>query len=385
MPNAAVLLQEFYPSDVRVRKELNEISKLNWTIYVFCLKKTQEPTYEDLGNVKITRLELSKNRGSFARYLFEYFTFFFKAKRWLKDLSKTVSLDVVHVHNLPDFLVFAAKNQKKQGAKIILDMHEITPEFFMSKYNLPKDSLIIRLIRFIEKRSIEFSDYVITVNKQLKEQFEKRTRPKNEITVIMNTVNEKEFPVNNRKPSSIFKAVYHGTLTDLYNLEFAIEAISAIRHRLNNFEFHIYGNGTNYHKIKNLVSELKLNDQIFVHGHVDYRYIPEILSDCDLGILPLRKDVMTDLSFSNKLGEYVHYKIPVLCTRLNAISEYFTDEEINYFANNDKLDFGNKLLEIINNPSSAHEKSARAKDLYKHISWDVMGDRLTALYKSLAN
>jgi len=36
---------------------------------------------------------------------------------------------VIDVNTLPDFLVFAAASAKWMGAKIVLDMHEITPEF----------------------------------------------------------------------------------------------------------------------------------------------------------------------------------------------------------------------------------------------------------------
>jgi hypothetical protein len=36
---------------------------------------------------------------------------------------------VIDVSNLPDFLVFAGLHAKWKGAKIVLDMHEITPEF----------------------------------------------------------------------------------------------------------------------------------------------------------------------------------------------------------------------------------------------------------------
>ena len=38
--------------------------------------------------------------------------------------------DFVHVHNLPDILVLSALVPRLTGAKIILDMHEIMPEFF---------------------------------------------------------------------------------------------------------------------------------------------------------------------------------------------------------------------------------------------------------------
>jgi hypothetical protein len=41
---------------------------------------------------------------------------------------------VIDVNTLPDFLVFAACYASWKGAKVVLDMHEITPEFFISRF-----------------------------------------------------------------------------------------------------------------------------------------------------------------------------------------------------------------------------------------------------------
>ena len=43
--------------------------------------------------------------------------------------------DLIHVHSVPDFEVFAVLIPKLLGAKIILDIHDIVPEFYASKFN----------------------------------------------------------------------------------------------------------------------------------------------------------------------------------------------------------------------------------------------------------
>ena len=47
---------------------------------------------------------------------------------------------MIHVHSVPDFLVFAALVPKLLGARIILDIHDILPEFYASKFGASKDS-----------------------------------------------------------------------------------------------------------------------------------------------------------------------------------------------------------------------------------------------------
>ena len=44
--------------------------------------------------------------------------------------------DIVHVHNMPDFLVFSALVPKLFGSKVLLDLHDPMPELIQCIYNL---------------------------------------------------------------------------------------------------------------------------------------------------------------------------------------------------------------------------------------------------------
>jgi hypothetical protein len=61
--------------------------------------------------------------------------------------------DVIHVHNVPDFLVFAAWYPKLSGARLILDIHDIVRTAY------------VKLLQAIEKMSASFVDHVIVSNR----------------------------------------------------------------------------------------------------------------------------------------------------------------------------------------------------------------------------
>ena len=44
-------------------------------------------------------------------------------------------LDVVHAHNIPDFLVFAGLVPRLAGRKVVLDVHDSVPETFAAKFS----------------------------------------------------------------------------------------------------------------------------------------------------------------------------------------------------------------------------------------------------------
>lgn len=378
-----MLLQEFYPQDVRVRKEVRALLEAGHEVCVFCLKGIEQKEEEKNGALTIIRTFLEKKRGSKLRYIFEYITFFRRAHKFLKSRIIKEKIDAVHIHTLPDFLIFAATFLKKRNVKLILDMHEIMPEFYASKFGLSMNNPIIGVIKYLEKRSLLAADKIITVNDSIKDLFVSRANLKSLPVVVMNTCNDETHTRIPKKQTKQFIAVYHGSLTATYNLEFAIRAIDLIKDNLPNFEFHIYGTGSEEERLRKLINQLQLNRKVKLMGHVSSDKIPELLSSVKIGILPMKRDVMLDLSFSNKLAEYVHYNIPVLCTKLTAVSYYFPDNSLMYYDSDNKDDFCQKLSSMYFNYEAALEKAENANTIYENISWDVMKNRLQNLYSEL--
>ena len=52
----------------------------------------------------------------------------------LTALHRRRRYDTIQVHNLPDFLVFCAIVPKIQGVPVILDLHDLMPEFFRGRF-----------------------------------------------------------------------------------------------------------------------------------------------------------------------------------------------------------------------------------------------------------
>src|SRR5438445_10335257 len=77
--------------------------------------------------------------------------------------------------------------------KLILDMHEIIPEFYMSKYGLAADSWSIGMIRYLEKDSFNCADYVITISEPIRDLLMARGLRPSKTIVVMNAADEARF------------------------------------------------------------------------------------------------------------------------------------------------------------------------------------------------
>ncbi|HKS35794.1 MAG TPA: glycosyltransferase family 4 protein [Verrucomicrobiae bacterium] len=344
-----------------------------------------------LNGVNVYAVSLGKKRGSLARYSFEYFAFFFWALFKLSVLMRNRRYAIVDVNNLPDFLVFAAVFAKWKGAKVVFDMHEITPEFYRSKYGVGPDTLQVRLATVVERASVRFADHVITINEPIRDLIEHRCRPASKPTVIMNSADESIFSsvagVTSASGATTdpekFVMMYHGTLTHIYGLDIALEAFGRAQQEMPGAEFWILGNGPEKGALESLARKLGLENKVKFPGTVPPQEIPEWLRRCDVGVLATRQDVFLDYSFSNKLSEYIIVGKPVVSSRLKTIRHYFTEEALAFFEPHNPADLAKQILRMYRDPALRIQHARKAKLEYAPIRWEVMKDRYLALMGGL--
>src|SRR5262249_24537529 len=106
----------------------------------------------------------------------------------LTRMHRRFRYDVIHVHNPPDFMAFAAWYPKWTGAKLILDIHDVVPEFFASKFKSGGRNIYVRLLKIIEKAAASFVDQVIVANHIWQEKLISRSVPREKSCVYLNHV-----------------------------------------------------------------------------------------------------------------------------------------------------------------------------------------------------
>jgi glycosyltransferase involved in cell wall biosynthesis len=333
--------------------------------------------------VNVETVRLGKRRGSLVRYFFEYVAFFIWTFFKLSARMSQRRYVVVDVNNLPDFLVFAAAYAKWRGAKIVFDMHEITPEFYISKYGMTKDSRLVGLLKRIEKMSFDFADHVITINTPITRLLADRGLPSAKATEIMNSVDESFFekvskssaPAQAGEEQAQFVMMYHGTLSHIYGLDIAIEAFGLAQKEIPGTQFWILGDGPEKPALEALACKAGLGNQVRFIDRVRPDEVLQWLSRCDVGVLPTRRDIFLDFSFPNKLSEYIIMGKAVISARLKAIRYYFSEEGLIFFEPNNPADLAKQMALLYRDKSLRAQFAAKARQEYVPIRWDVMKQR----------
>src|SRR5262245_27129155 len=116
-------------------------------VELICLRaSTEQPTREVVNGVDVRRLPLRRRRGGPGAYLIQYSAFILSTFVLLAARSIRRPFALVHVHNMPDVLVFSALVPKALGAKVVLDLHDPMPELMMTIFGLQTTSATVRLL-----------------------------------------------------------------------------------------------------------------------------------------------------------------------------------------------------------------------------------------------
>ena len=152
-----------YPlGETRVQREADALVKHGYTVDVICLRIPGNLAVDSHNGVTIYResyrflAQLMKLVGLGEKFL-KYVNFFFAAASKLTRLHIQNRYGTIQVHNMPDFLVFCALIPKLLGVPIILDMHDLMPEFYAERFG-QTGSFVARLIRFQERLACRFAD-----------------------------------------------------------------------------------------------------------------------------------------------------------------------------------------------------------------------------------
>ena len=95
----------------------------------------------ELRGVRVFRLQpRTKTEKSKYTFFAKMLLFLLRTSWFLTREQLRGGYDLIHVHSLPDFEVFSAAIPKLFGAKIVLDIHDIVPEFYASKFRKPYTS-----------------------------------------------------------------------------------------------------------------------------------------------------------------------------------------------------------------------------------------------------
>ena len=383
-----MLAYTFYESDNRVRRYAETLVRRGDQVDVIALSGAQfQKAVEQINGVTVYRIQ-HRNPDEASKWVFAWrlIRFLLRSSARLTGLHERNRYDVIHIHNMPDFLVFAAWYPKLTGAKLILDIHDIVPELFSNKFKTSLNSGYVSTLKVIERLAVAFVNHVIISNHLWREKLVRRSVPDAKCSVFVNHVDSGIFyPRRRTRQDDRFITLFPGSLHWHQGVDIAIEAFACVKHRIPNAEFHIYGGaGEQQAELARLAERLGLDGSVKFYRAVSLEQMPQVIANADLGVVPKRADSFGNEAYSTKIMEFMSQGVPVVASRTKIDSFYFDEGVVHFFQSGDSRAMADAMLEVIDNTQLRERLIARGYEYVGRNSWDHKRRDYLALVDSLS-
>jgi glycosyltransferase involved in cell wall biosynthesis len=369
-----------YLSDARPRREAEALARRGDQVDFIALGEKDRPALETVQGVRVFRVRQRRYRGGGGlSYGFAYLRFLCAATFKLLRLFQKERYDFIYVHSMPDLLVLAGVIPKLFGARIVLNIHDMMPELYMSKFGISEKHPLIRILAFQEQFSIQLADKVICVHDPHRDVLCRRGAPFGKITVLPNVPDPRVFRSDGSavRTDGAFRIVYHGTIARRLGLDLGVRAFAKAADACPGACFEIFGDGDAGEQLEGQIVASGVEDRIhFSRKMFRVESIAQMIQGASVGLVPNRRDVATDYMLPVKLLEYVHLGIPVIAPRLLAIQYYFSEDQVAYYEPGDVDELSACIRRLYANPGERAELARRSAEFARKFRWDVLKDEL---------
>ena len=166
--------------------------------------------------------------------------------------------------------------------------------------------------------------------------------------------------------------------------------LASIKHIVNarersDIQFNIIGSGPSWHAAKQLTHEMGLTEWVEFPGRVDDQVLFTVLSTADVCVNPDRPNEMNDKSTMNKIMEYMALGRPIV--QYDLVEGRVSAQSASVYARNtDVDDFGDKILELLDDPKRREMMAAAGRwRIRNELSWRHEAPKLLDAYRSISS
>jgi glycosyltransferase involved in cell wall biosynthesis len=385
-----MLAHSYYEEDPRVRREAEALAAAGHRVEVFALRRPDDPSPVTIDGVTVHRLPVQRHQGARLRvYLREYLSFFVRSMVALTRSHIRRRYDLVQVHTLPDFLVFASLPLRVAGVPVILDLHEAMPEFFSARFGARRAGPGVRLLRLQERIACGFATAVVTVNQALGERLVGLGVDPRKITIVPNAPSLLRFspaayPARSFMADGTLRLVYTGALSPTYELDVVLDAVARVVKDDPDLDvrLELYGRDFAEVPLPDIADRFGVADRVTFHDRIPIDAVPAALAATDIGLAPTRRTPFTDYSLSTKVFEYAAMGRPVVASRLPMVVATFGDDVLTYEPG-DAEDLARAIRDVVEDVDARRARVERARARVTDLSWEVESVRYLALVDRL--
>jgi glycosyltransferase involved in cell wall biosynthesis len=378
------------PFDRRVWAEAQSLRKAGYDVSIICPRGPfAESPFERIDSIEIHRHPLPIQAKGKLGYFAEYSTALFWQFVYSFKLFCTSGFDAIHACNPPDLIFLIGGFYKYLfGKKFVFDHHDLNPELFEAKFG--NRGLLWRALVLLERMTFRVADISIATNQSYARVAMQRGKMKPDRVFVVRSgpdlARVRKLPPDvTWRNGRAHLVAYVGVIGEQEGIDLLLEAvrhITSTRQR-SDIQFVVMGGGPSLDKLKETCARMQLSEFVTFTGRVDDTTLFKVLSTADVCVNPDCPNAMNDMSTMNKIMEYMALGKPIVQFDLTE-GRVSAQSASLYARNTDTADFGNKILELIDDPARCQEMSMYGRQRVRDkLSWEHEVPKLIAAYEAL--
>jgi len=403
-----MFVENYFPSDSRVKNESDILRDAGYSITVVCLRgKNETARSKVVDGIQVysfpkvnlfTKTRKDNPAGlqrlwlkivALSGYMWEYLYFTGACFAMSLYVAMKHGFDVIHAHNPPDTLFLVAAFYKPFGKKFVFDHHDLCPELYQSRYKADK-GFLTNMLGLLEKGSLKLADITIATNESYRRiQIERgKVNPEN-VFVVRNGPNLRR--VAYRPPSDRLRNMnkcilcYVGALNPQDGVDYLLRSLRDLAYKLNRKDFYcvIMGTGDSLEDLRTLAQELDLDSYVELTGYVSEEDLMRNLSAADICVDPDPSSPLNDVSTWIKIMEYMALGKPIVTYDLYE-THWSAQDAALYIKPNDEMAFAEGIAKLMDRPDLRAKMGEYGRQrIQRDLKWDVVGQNLLRAYKAL--
>lgn len=350
---------------------VNEISKMEHDIKVFTTSNTSKSQIQRQKNVEIHRY------GS----QFKLMSSNISLDLFKKPLNYDV--DIVHISfDVPPGPFAGYRYAKKKNIPFIVTYHGDWDANYGNYIRRMGVSLMNKWVNKI----LSNSKYIISPSSSYIESSEYLNKYSDKTFVIPNGINLEEFEINYSKDECRKKLnlpidkniiLFFGYLSPLKNPDMLLKAFKEVKNNVKNSLLIFAGDGAMMNKLKQLASDLNLENSVKFVGFVGKDLRPYYYKSADLFCLPSDNEC-------NPISilEAIASNLPVVASAVGGVPDIIENGYNGYLVpSNDLKQLSDTLTYLLENEDIREEIGKKGKNIIKEYSWEKVAIETEKLYK----
>jgi len=294
----------------------------------------------------------------------------------LKRIIREINPDIIHLQStIPLFSLFGIYMFRRN--LILITVHG----YFKEEYKI---YTFLRKIfyRFfcvpIEKFALSQIPYIIVLCPQLENMISKITRSK--IFIISNGIDFNYIQKINSYGKKNFPTIFFlGYLTKGKGVENLIKAIHSVRKKVDNVKLYIGGIGPNMQKLKKLVQNLDLQENVIFLGYLNNKEKFSYMKSMDIFVLPSYWE-----SFPIVLLEAMACGKPIITTNVGGNPYAVQNGENGFLLQPGNWDeISEKLIYLFQNKKLMNEMGEKSLKRVSEFDWEIVAKQTREVYRKI--